>query len=201
MPRREATPEQKNEIRRAIRRAAAIVYNREGQSGISVRAIAKEAEVSIGTIYTYFGNLQGLLESLWNGPVERLAEELRTISQKTPDPLQRIRALLASYLAFARENAEIYRGVFLFVRPLGNPSAIKEPAENATLPALLSEAIAEGQAQGQIKSGEPDELAMILWGSLHGCLALPSNFGRLEFSDPDHITSGVIDFVMGGLKA
>ena len=43
MPRTQATPEQKEEVRRVIRQAAADVYNSVGSSGVSVRAIAKEA--------------------------------------------------------------------------------------------------------------------------------------------------------------
>lgn len=199
MPRPEATPEQKEEGRREIRKAAAAVYHREGQAGISVRAIAKEANVSVGTIYTYFGNLQGLMESLWAGPVRRSGEQLETVSLQTTDPLERLRALMLTYLQFARDNAEIYRGVFLFVRPLNKPSDKREPAEEAIFPALLTAAIQDGQAKRLIKDGDAADYAMMLWGGLHGCLALPNNFGRLEFANPDKVTEGVIEVLLSAL--
>ena len=199
MPRPETTPEQKEEVRREIREAAKTLYNREGQASLSVRAIAKEAGVSVGTIYTYFGSLQGLTESLWNAPVSALAKELQTIAEETRDPVARVRGLMASYRQFAKDNQRIYRNVFLFVRPLEKPSPIVEPAEDAILPALLTAAIKEGQDQGRIKPGKPEDFAMMLWGSLHGCLALQHNFGRLEFRNPDEIADGVIETFLSGL--
>lgn len=199
MPRPETTPEQKEEVRRDIRNAAKALYNREGQASLSVRAIAKEAGVSVGTIYTYFGSLQGLTESLWNAPVDRLAKQLESIASETEDPVERIRSLMAAYREFARDNDRIYRNVFLFVRPIEKPSPIIEPAEDAILPALLTSAIAEGQDKGRIRPGKAEDLAMMLWGSLHGCLALPHNFGRLEFRNPDVVADGVIENFLSGL--
>ena len=199
MPRPEATPEQKAEARREIRKAAAAIYNSEGLGGISVRAIAKEAGVSVGTIYTYFGSLQGLMESLWKGPVDRLGDELRAVADRTEDPVERVHSLLQTYLKFAKDNPNIYRGVFLYVRPLNKPSPIREPAENALLPTLLKAAILEGQTQARFKAGDAGDYAMMLWGSLHGCLALPNNFGRLEFQKPNEVSDGIIDVVLSAL--
>ena len=183
MPRTQATPEQKEEARRVIRQAAADVYNSVGPAGVSVRAIAKEAGVSVGTIYTYFGNLQGLMESLWSGPVQRYIDKLNVIAAEHKDPVKRIEALMRSYVDFARNNIEIYRGVFMFVRPLGQAVKDKTPAEEAAFASLAIEAIKEGQASNQITPGNPFEIAMMIWGSLHGCIALPHNFGRSEFGN------------------
>ncbi|MEO1309981.1 MAG: TetR/AcrR family transcriptional regulator [Pseudomonadota bacterium] len=80
MPRPETTLEQKKEIRREIRNAAKALYDREGQASFSVRMIAEEAGVSVGTIHTYSGSLQGLTEPLWTAPVDRLAKQLQTIA-------------------------------------------------------------------------------------------------------------------------
>ena len=200
MPRREATPEEKAQARTQIRKAAAAVYIREGLSAMSVRSIAKEAGVSVGTIYTYFGSVQGLMESLWSRPVTQMSEKLQRLADEIEDPVERIRTLLEAYIQFARDNANIYRGVFLYVRPLGKPSQLKDPAEDAVFPALLIRAIGEGQAQGQIRDGNPSDYAMKLWGSLHGCLALPNNFGRLEFEAPESITDGLVDLLVTALR-
>lgn len=199
MPRPETTPEQKAEVRQDIRRAASALYNREGQAGFSVRAIAKEAGVSVGTIYTYFGNIQGLLESLWNEPVDRFSKQLEQVAERTADPVARIRALMDVYLQFATDYPELYRNVFLYVRPLEKPSPIRTPAEDAVLPALLTQAIIDGQGQGRIRDGDASDYSMMLWGGLHGCLALPNNFGRLIFSNPDEVAESVIDLLLDAL--
>ena len=186
-------------MRREIRDAAKALYDREGQGSLSARAVAKEAGVSVGTIYTYFGSLQGLTESLWNGPVDALLKQLQTIADETQDPVERIRRLMGAYRQFAKDNERIYRNVFLYVRPLEKPSPIIEPAEDAVLPALLTIAIKAGQDQGRLRPGNPEDLAMMLWGSLHGCLALQHNFGRLEFRNPDEVADDVIETFLSGL--
>lgn len=201
MARTQATPEQKEEVRRVIRRAAADIYNSGGQNAISVRAIAQKAGVSVGTVYTYFGSLRGLVESLWTGPVERADETLRSVAASVANPTERLRALMMAYVNFSRENLDIYRGVFLFVRPLDKIESDRKPAAEATFPALLQQAIEDGQSQGVFKSGDPAELAMVLWGGLHGCIALPNNFGTLQFSDPDGVCERMVDLMVGSIKA
>ncbi|MEL6323723.1 MAG: TetR-like C-terminal domain-containing protein [Pseudomonadota bacterium] len=76
---------------------------------------------------------------------------------------------------------------------------MREPAEEAVFPALLIDAIRQGQAEGRIKEGDPYTLAMILWGSLHGCLALPHNFGRQVFENPDEIADTAVDTLMSAV--
>ncbi|MEM7638038.1 MAG: TetR/AcrR family transcriptional regulator [Pseudomonadota bacterium] len=200
MPRTQATPEQKEEARRVIRQAAADVYNSVGIGGVSVRAIAKKAGVSVGTIYTYFGSLQGLMESLWSGPVQRYIDQLSSIAEAHEDPVKRIEALMRSYVEFARENVEIYRGVFLFVRPLGQAIKDKTPAEEAVFASLVIAAIKDGQKRGQITAGDPTEITMMIWGSLHGCIALPHNFGRSDFGDTAPILERLIDTTIASIQ-
>lgn len=200
MPRTQATPEQKEEARRVIRQAAADVYNSVGIGGVSVRAIAKKAGVSVGTIYTYFGSLQGLMESLWSGPVQRYIDQLSSIAEAHEDPVKRIEALMRSYVEFARENVEIYRGVFLFVRPLGQAIKDKTPAEEAVFSSLVIAAIKDGQKRGQITAGDPTEITMMIWGSLHGCIALPHNFGRSDFGDTAPILERLIDTTIASIQ-
>lgn len=200
MPRTQATPEQKEEARRVIRQAAADVYNSVGIGGVSVRAIAKKAGVSVGTIYTYFGSLQGLMESLWSGPVQRYIDQLNSIAAAHADPVKRIEALMRSYVEFAWENVEIYRGVFLFVRPLGQAIKDKTPAEEAVFASLVIAAIKNGQKSGQITAGDPTEITMMIWGSLHGCIALPHNFGRSDFGDTAPILERLIDTTIASIQ-
>lgn len=201
MARTQATPEQKEEVRRVIRRAAADIYNSGGQNAISVRAIAEKAGVSVGTVYTYFGSLRGLIESLWTGPVERADETLRSVAASVANPTERLRALMMAYLNFSRSNLDIYRGVFLFVRPFDKIESDRRSATEATFPALLKQALEDGQSQAEFKPGDPAELAMVLWGGLHGCIALPNNFGTLEFPDPDRVCERMIDLLVGSVKA
>ncbi|MEO1020442.1 MAG: TetR/AcrR family transcriptional regulator [Pseudomonadota bacterium] len=188
-------------MRHTIRQAAADLYNNEGPGGVSIRSIAKEAGVSVGTIYTYFGSLQGLMESLWSGSVIRYAEELYGVAQSIEDPLERIRKLMHSYIDFACSNPEIYRGVFLYVRPLKDEVSDKSPAESAVFASLVIQAIKDGQASKVIKSLDPQNMAIMIWAGLHGCIALPNNFSRMQFGDTKEVLNLFVEQTVDGLSA
>ena len=112
MARQQATAEQRAEVRERIRTAAAAVYRAEGLGRVSARAIAQEAGVSVGTLYSYFENLQDLMQSLWMEPVERFEQRLRSIALAHEEPLERIESLLRAYVAFALRPRALYRSAF-----------------------------------------------------------------------------------------
>lgn len=201
MARPQATPEQKAKSRLKIRQAAADIYNAEGPAGISIRAVAQRADVSVGTIYTYFGSLQGLMESLWSGPVAKYSDKLKKVALDNEDPVKRLEALMRAYIEFAFANHEIYRGVFLFVRPLNMQQVEKRPAEEGIFPSILMDAIKDGQRTKQLKPGNAQEIAMMIWAGLHGCIALPNNFSRLEFGDTKPMLERYVKTTISALQA
>nr|WP_070961461.1 TetR/AcrR family transcriptional regulator [Hyphomonas sp. Mor2] len=180
MARPKATPEQRAEVRRSIQRAAAELYREEGLGGVSARSVAKKAGVSVGTIYSYFGDLAGLGQSLWEGRIAKQDEVFREIAAQHDDPLTQIEALLDAYLTFGIEQHELYRSVLLFVRPEGMGEPEQQPVSAFAFPTLLKAAIEAGQAAGQIRGGDPGDLAQLLWSGVHGAIALPINLARLE---------------------
>ena len=199
MARKPATAEQKLAARRHIQKAAAGVYSEQGASAVSVRAIAQRADVSIGTIYAHFGNLQGLMQSLWMEPLETINAQLADLAAGIADPVERLAALLNAYVQVAQARPELFRGAFLFVRPDTLPKPERGPLEDAPFAALLIAAIQEGQALGAVRGGDPRVLAQVAWAGIHGCLALPVNFDRLDFASPSALAARMIEAVIADL--
>lgn len=181
MARPKASPEQRAEVRRSIQQAAVALYRAEGLSGVSARAVAKKAGVSVGTIYAYFGDLSGLGQSLWERQIAALEDDLRAVAAAHADPSARIEALLRAYLAFGIEQAELYKNALLFVRPGTLDTPDKRPLSAFAFPTLLGAAIAQGQAAGTVVNGDVAVLVQILWSGVHGALALPVNMDRIAF--------------------
>ena len=200
MARTKATEAQRDEVRRKIRRAAADVYNEGGIAGTSARSIAKRAGVSVGTIYTYFGSLTGLLETLWMGPVVRASTRLEEIAADEPDPLKRLERLADGYISFAMENPEIYRSVFLFVRPLKEVQANRPPFSEVVFPKLLIKAISDGQASGAIVEGDPEMLSQTFWAGVHGALGISDNMSRFQFSETEVRAKAMTRFLVDALQ-
>lgn len=201
MARPAATDEQRDRQRARIRKAAADVYAKEGVLGVSVRAIAARAGVSTGTLYSYFANLQELMQSLWMEPVAEANRQLEAASRTHPDPIERIQALLTTYAEFARANPEVYRGAFLWLRP--EPLARSEvlPLEDLPLYRLLCDALREGQRQGRVRRGEVGEMAQLLWAGLHGAFALPANIDRYEISPAETLAPAMIRALVRSIGA
>lgn len=199
MPRKPATDDQRQAARRTLQKAAAGLYAESGAAAVSARAIAQRAGVSVGTLYAYFGSLQGLMQSLWMEPVEVINAQLERLAAETADPAQRLRALLNAYVEVALTRPELFRGAFLFVRPDTLPKPAREPFEDTPFAALLTSAIREGQDSGAFRGGDPGELAQVAWAGVHGCLALPVNFDRLDFAEPARLASRMIDILLADL--
>ena len=115
MPRPLLTEAQRKETRKAIRAAAAKLYSENGLKDISARAVADAAGVSVGTIYSHFGSLAELMQSLWRQPVSRLISELIEKTAAITDPEERLRSLLTDYIGFSEDQNSVFRGAFLFV--------------------------------------------------------------------------------------
>ncbi len=182
MPRRPATENQREEVRQKIRSAAKAIYRDKGISGISARAIAVSAGVSVGTIYAYFGDLQTLMQSLWLEPLDRINTEMQSIAEAHGDPVERLRALMAAYLAVATDNPELYRNAFMFVRPSQLPSPDQAEMDSVVFVALIKEALLDGQNGGYIRAGSVEQMAQLIWAGLHGSIALPVNFDRIALT-------------------
>lgn len=199
MPRKPATEEQREASRRQLQAAASSLYADVGAGGVSARAIADRAGVSVGTIYSYFGSLQGLMQSLWMQPLERINARLTLIARAATDPVERIRKLLEAYVEVATGAPELFRGAFLFVRPESLEKPPRAAPDTAVFYALLMAAIAEGQAEGRVRAGDPGQLAQLAWAAVHGSLALPVNFDRLALETGQTIAAAMIPVIVDSL--
>jgi|GEM_PF-702817 len=196
MPRPSLTDEQRKEIRRSIRKAASDLYAEGGIQGISARTVAEKAGVSVGTIYAHFENLSGLMQSLWRGPVVTLLGDLEVALAAETEPQAKLRVLLATYAEFSRTHASVYRGAFLFVRPESVAPPPQAKLKEDRFFRLFSDTIAEAQSAGCVRSGNPEQLAQIVWGAVHGAIALPTNMHRLELQPAEQAVDQMIEVML-----
>jgi TetR/AcrR family fatty acid metabolism transcriptional regulator len=90
-----------------IRRAAVHVFSREGFDRTSVKSIAEEAGVAVGTIYNHFRDKDDLLISIFEEEFDQrmtFLEELRRARLPVRDQVQR---LLEDHFGRAREHKDL----------------------------------------------------------------------------------------------
>lgn len=201
MPRPAITPEQRQQVRERIRQAARRLLQSNRPQDITVRALAAEAGIAVGTFYTYYENLTELGQSLWMEPVAELREKMQADAERIRDPLQRIRALLRNYIQFAEDKRSVFRGAFLYVRPESMKKPEASELDSETFFCCLRDAIVEGQASGQIREGEPRSMALTLWSGVHGALALPMQMDRFVFDSPRQMAEHMMDSLIAQLES
>lgn len=200
MPRPALTDEQRDIARRTIRRAAADLYKNKDQKEVTVRAVAERAGVSVGTIYSYFGSLTGLMQSLWKEPVKRLIAELEEIASQHSDPRNQLRALFEAYLDFAHDQRPTYRGAFMFVRKEALKKSEQVGLADDRLFGLFKAAVIAGQEAQQFKSGDATQLTQLLWAGVHGAIALPINLDRLALDTPEQLAPAMLDVLLDWIE-
>ncbi len=200
MARPALTDEQRRETRRVIRDAAARLHAQSGMRDISARAIAQAAGVSVGTIYVHFGNSTELMQSLWKQPVKRLINELNEAVEHTADPYLRLRLILETYLKFAADQRSVYRGAFMHVRPEEHEKPRQVALADDGFFNLFRNTVAQCQATGRIRPGNPDTITQLLWSGIHGAIALPINIDRLALDASDQIGREMIALLLGALE-
>lgn len=165
------------ETRKRILDAARDMFATEGYDAVTMRAIAKRIELTPTAIYHHFDGKGALLTELCREDFETLARHFNA-SVAQADPAQRILAVGEAYLRFAEEYPSQYRFMFMTIVP--NPELGEEyvaaargnPERDAY--AFLREACRDAIDRGLIRLEiqNADELAQILWGGVHGVIAL-----------------------------
>lgn len=165
------------ETREKILDAARDMFADEGFDAVTMRAIAERIEYTPTAIYHHFKNKNALLSEICMRDFEMLAQHFN-MSVAPSDPVARILAVGEAYLRFAETHPSQYRFMFITFIPepdygeeyvaehRGNP----EKDAYAFLREACRQAIDEGRLRPEIT--DPDELTQILWGGVHGLIAL-----------------------------
>ena len=140
-----------------------------GPAGLSLRRLAEAVGTSTMTVYTRFGNKQGLLSAMHREGFRRLGSALAEAAEET-DPASALLATGRAYRRAALEGAALYGLMF------GSPveglelSPEDEEAAAATYQPLV-EAVRRC-CDGGVLTGNPERIARHLWTVAHGAVSL-----------------------------
>jgi AcrR family transcriptional regulator len=138
----------------------------DGESAVTVRAVAAEAGTSASAVYALFGSREALVGAVSDEGFRRFAEHLAAVGEGH-DPAADLRALGGAYRKFALADPHFYRVMFYrAVAPAdGGPAAVDRPTFQ-----VLHDAVARAL------DGAPAErvlsAAVGLWGLVHGLVSL-----------------------------
>ena len=165
----------------ALLKAAQVVLERDGLSGLTLRAVAREAGVSHAAPTHHFGDLTGLLSELAAVGFRGFNASLAAAGAHGTTMPERSLARARAYLAYARAQPGMYQLMFRTERLDMNRPALKE-ASNTSFASLA-------QVVGIVHAGDvaTDALSMVqaaqiarTWSLAHGFTMLVLA-GRLDY--------------------
>ncbi len=167
------------DLRRALLDAALELVRSAGPPALTLRAAARLAGVSQAAPYRHFADKQALLAAVAEEGFRSMTAAMRWAMRPHGDePLLRFRALGLSYVGFARSHPAHF--AVMFGPELADRSVHPSLAEAAGEAfRLLVAAIGDCQKAGFARKGDPEELAVAAWSTVHGLSALIVN-GQLE---------------------
>ncbi|MFV2214297.1 TetR/AcrR family transcriptional regulator [Actinomadura sp. LOL_016] len=135
----------RDERRGMLLRAAFALFGAEGEAGLTVRAVCREAELHTRYFYENFADTGELLAALYDREAAALGDVLaRALERAGADPEVRTRAGVRDVLRFISDDPR--RGRVLFAEAPGNEplAARRRQAETS----LLDDLVAMGPSDG-----------------------------------------------------
>lgn len=160
------------DLKNALIKAGVEILAKEGIGKLSLRKVALKAGVSHTAPYSHFSDKQSLIAAISTEGFQKLSKSLDSvIKSHANNPKKQLIESAQAYVKFAFANKDIFKIMF--------SSALEKEKE---YPAFVEvsqktfhqvvEIVEACQEAGIIKSGEADVLAVIIWGQVHGIIAL-----------------------------
>jgi AcrR family transcriptional regulator len=154
-------------LHQALLQAAETVLRRDGISGLTLRAAAREAGVSHAAPTHHFGDMTGLLSELAAEGFRRFGAALAASAAPQASAGERMEAMGEAYVAFAREDPAMFLLMFRSERLDATRPALRQAMDEAF--GLLTRGVSARHA-GEAQS-EPLALTAEIvraWSMVHG---------------------------------
>ena len=146
--------------------AAIKLISEKGYHGASTTLIAKEAGVSQGIIFHYFGNKEGMFFSLLKDKSKMFREEFEKSVGGEKNALKKIEIAALSYARLVQKEEKFYGIVIKQIRGSGlDPNKITKYVTMETYN-LIKELIEEGIKQGVLREIDPEVATTCLFGMM-----------------------------------
>jgi len=150
---------QARETRKRILESALSLFREKGFDQVSIDEITSTAGVSKGSFYTYFQTKSDIIIEKFR-LIDYFYEKKETVILRNPDAASRLLAFTRYQLDYIHKHMGFRTLSILYINQMSTfydqkiLSNRERPLVN-----IVSKVIAEGQAAGQIRPGDPVELA------------------------------------------
>lgn len=179
-----------------IFRAASRVFISRGFHRATVREIAEEAGLSLGSLYSYIRTKEDILYLVFEKLTTTLRENIRRAIDGTEDPAEQMRAALRADLKTTEQYQDEILLMYQESKSLDRESLHAVLSREAEYVKFFEDILSSGYARGVFK-GDPRLSADVI-AYLCSILALRRWNLRRRFAS-DEILDGLIAFILRGL--
>lgn len=162
---------EKEQLKDLILTAAREIFIVKGYDQTSIRNIADRIEYSPGTIYLYFKDKDSIFHELHKEGFMLMKQQMAVL-EMISDPFERLKTMGRIYLDFAKKHPDYYDLMFIIMAPmkaLENPSCWNEGQSAFD---MLVQVVAACSEQGQFKGQDVEDLAYMIWATVHGMASI-----------------------------
>ena len=153
--------------------AARQLLFRKGIDATSMNQIARDAELSVGTLYLYFRNKESLFAALQEEGLDLLYTKIKEESERGSTPREKLERMALAYLDFSEEHRKYFdiMNYFLASPEIVFSSRLKSRVDEhvnrilSVVEAVLKEGVLKDTDEREIR-----RLAIVFCSTLHGML-------------------------------
>ncbi len=166
----------KEERRSQILLSALKIFTKKGLAAAKMSDISEDTGISYGLVYHYFKSKEDIYTELIRHAVDSLGKVVLEIRSKEEEPVEQIRQIASRVInSIANKDASGFYYVLVInaltceAVPVQASVIIEECMKRLS---LLADLITEAQQRGQIREGDPMELAITCFSTLIGLASL-----------------------------
>lgn len=133
-----------------ILQAAATLFRRDGISATTIRAIAKKANMHLGSVTYRFPTKDDLLVALMKRAVDEVSAEVDTVLAETSDPVERLRLAMRAHLRVLLRGDDAVHVLLLDWHRLPDSTRAAFARERANYERIWDDLIEGAASQGKI---------------------------------------------------
>lgn len=178
-------PYHHGDLRRALLEAALVILEREGESGLGLRDLARAVGVSAAAPYRHFDSRAALLEALAVTGFQRFTLAMEVVAAANPPDM--LAAMGKTYVRFALNNRGLFRLMF-------SPQVRRDNRPGLRMAADAAFQTLRYVSGGDVKTGRVAALAA--WARVHGLavLLLDGQIALQAGEDIEALIAEIIDW-------
>jgi AcrR family transcriptional regulator len=182
--------------RSALIEAALSLLATDGPAALTTRRVAAEAGTTTMTLYSRFGDKQGIEHAVAREGFTRLSSAMADAAHGRRKPLEALVRAAQAYRRFARENPALYRVMFQRAFTDAEPDARTHEAAAQAFATVAG--CVERHAAIEPLSEDSETIALRVWAMCHGACSLElDRIGAFADADEAFFSESIRSVVRG----